>query len=383
MEEPFTPAPRSCSTPHPAPVAWLKACPQRADEYDPGILPPPADLLGPPEQAEPAEPAAAGALTPEEQRRRDIDGFLAAYEGIAPEAERRDGWTPFTRKLFLQVIAETGKIGLACAYTGMSRSAAYALAARDRVFAVGWDAAAHFARQPLADDNYEKARDGFTETITRSDGAVVTRHRFDSRLAMAVLNRLDRRCDRAEEQGAIHLAAVRNWGDYLNLIGEGEDQAAEALLGNAPDCPTCPLPERKSPIPVPDPPGYDPGEHVWQTEEGVWMTTFPPPPGFGGHENRPWDGFNYYERECTAEEAELLDANAAAAEAEEYAENTAHAEAERDAWFEKLRAELSGLRHPGLDPGPAFPSAAEKEQGLRDDRGSSSETNADPGSRPG
>lgn len=49
-----------------------------------------------------------------------------------------------------------------------------------------------------------------------------------------------------------------------------------------------------------------------------------------------WDGDEYYERACTPEEAELLDANLAAAEAEDRVE----AEAERDQWFAKLKAEL-------------------------------------------
>lgn len=73
------------------------------------------------------------------------------------------------------------------------------------------------------------------------------------------------------------------------------------------------------------------------------MTTFPPPPGFDGHENRRWDGFNYYERACTPEEVELIEAHDAAAEAEEFAELTAEAEAERDAYFASLR---TGLRPP-------------------------------------
>lgn len=76
------------------------------------------------------------------------------------------------------------------------------------------------------------------------------------------------------------------------------------------------------------------------------MTSFPPPPGFDGLENREWDGFNYYERACTAEEAELLNAHMASAEAEERAEVTAFAEAERDGWFAKLRAELDASSFP-------------------------------------
>ena len=160
---------------------------------------------------------------------------------------------------------------------------------------------------------------------------------------MAVLARLDRRCDRAEEQGSVHLAAVRQWDDYLRLVGEGDDKAAEALLDTARDRPTCPLPERANPIPLPDLSGDDPADSVWQ-KDGVWMTVFPPPPGFAGRESREWNGLNYYERECSPDEAELLDANRAAAEAEERAELTACAEAERDSFFGKAKAELEQMR---------------------------------------
>jgi hypothetical protein len=372
MNEPQSspPTPRPCSTPvlsdvegpHSAPVAWLKTCPEPAEGYDPGIDPP---------ATVEAQPVETGPRAPEEQRRHDIDGFLAAYEHIAPEAERRDGWTPFLRKLFLQTIAETGKVTLACAYTGMSRSSAYALQARDRVFAVGWDAAAYFARNPLADDIYEKGVEGITETVTRSDGVTVTRHRYDSRLSIAALNRLDRRCDRAEESGSVHLAAVRNWDEYLRLVGNGDDQAAEALLDTPQQRPTCPLPERANPIPAPSPPGCDPWDKVWKlgTEgmratarehglaDGTWMTSFPPPPGFDGYQNCRWDGFAYYERECTAEEAELIDAGLAAEEAEEYAEITGDAEAERDSFFGKLRTKLPDRQDAGSEPHRGHPAA--------------------------
>jgi len=287
---------------------------------------------------------AIDALPSADQRRHDVDNFLAAYERIAPEGERRDGWSPFLRRLFLQVIAETGKVSTACAYTGMSRSSAYALQARDRVFAAGWDAACHFARMPLADDLYEKGIDGITETITRSDGVAVTRHRYDSRLSIAVLNRLDRRCDRAEERGSVHLAAVRNWDEYLRLVGKGEDKAAEALLDTAQDCPTCPLPERANPIPVGDPPGSHPWEDCWKDDRGVWMTCFPPPPGFDGYENSPWDGLSYYERTCTPGEVELIEAHSAAAIEAEARELDSFCNAKRDKFFGALRSDLARWR---------------------------------------
>ena len=352
MEKPMKLAPRPCSAPHSAPVSWLR--------YDPAIDPPRHEADG--SEASSDEPRP---LTPEQQHRQDIDRFLTAYEGVAPERERRDGWTPFLRKLFLQVIAEGGGISTACAYTHMSRSAAYALEARDRVFAAGLAAAAHFARGPMADDFYEKGRHGITETITRSDGATVTRHRFDSRLSIAVLNRLDRRCDRAEERGSIHLAAVRNWDEYLRLVGDGEDAAAEALLDRpvpsgveaAQHCPTCTLPERANPISRPDPTGCDPSENCWKAGSaddlhpdragdvavGTWITTFPPPAGFEGYQNVEWDGDRWYERACTVDEAALLDAHQAAEEASWRAERTADAEAERDNFFAGLRTAIAEL----------------------------------------
>jgi hypothetical protein len=74
------------------------------------------------------------------------------------------------------------------------------------------------------------------------------------------------------------------------------------------------------------------------------MTSFLPPPGFHGYERGSCDGVSYYERECTAEEAALLDADIAAATAEELRQD----ERRRDRWFNRLRAQISaaGLAEP-------------------------------------
>jgi hypothetical protein len=365
------PAPRPSLAPRSAPAPALAPPLGGVERYDPGILPP-----GPPADHGAVQPDEPAELTPEQQRRHDIDDFLAAYERIAPAQERRDGWTPFLRKLFLQVIAEGGGITAACEYTGMSRSSAYSLEARDRVFAAGLAAASHFARNPMADDYFEKGRNGITETITRSDGVTITRHRFDSRLSIAVLNRLDRRCDRAEERGSLHLAAVRNWDEYLRLVGEGDDKAAEALLDRpaedgvdgepfrrrgeqAKQRPTCPLPVRANPISSDRDEMLELAEYCWKLGEadypvearrsgiadGAWLTNFPPPPGFDGYENRPWTGEDfYYERTCTPEEVELLDAHLAAMIADDRAEWTAYVEARRETFFGTLRTELAAMR---------------------------------------
>jgi hypothetical protein len=147
---------------------------------------------------------------------------------------RRDGWTPFARRLFLEVLAETGRVSRACEYAGLTKQSAYALRHRDPVFAAGWDAACELARAPLADALYEQAMEGVTDTITRNGEVVAERHRHDSRLSIAVLHRLDKRCDVARDQGAMHLPLLRHWDEWLALVGKGEEAAALALIETAP-----------------------------------------------------------------------------------------------------------------------------------------------------
>src|SRR5437899_603579 len=72
---------------------------------------------------------------------------------------RRDGWTPFARRVFLATLAETGRATRAAQYAGMSKQSAYNLRNRDAVFAAGWDAASHLARQPMADEFAEQSMD--------------------------------------------------------------------------------------------------------------------------------------------------------------------------------------------------------------------------------
>ena len=257
------------------------------------------------------------------------------------------GWTPFARRLFLEVLSETGRVSTACEYTRLTRQSAYALRARDPLFAASWDAACELARQPLADALYEKALDGVTDTITKDGEVVAERHRFDSRLSIAVLSRLDKRCDRAEERGSRHLALLARWDEWLALISKGEERSAQVLLesvlsdaaATAQHCQKCQIPESGNPTELEEEnEGIDLSDRFWRDEETlgepVWMTDFPPPADFTGYcEGKP--GETRYLRECTAEEAAALDADAAAAEAQALAED----EKLRDAWFSVLRAE--------------------------------------------
>jgi len=238
------------------------------------------------------------------------------------------------------VLAETGRVTTACNYAQLTKQSAYALRARDPLFAASWDAACELARAPLADALYERALDGVTETISKDGQVIAERHRYDSRLSVSVLNRLDRRCDRALETGAHHLAILRRWDEWLALVGKGEEVSASALLDHANLSQFGQLPEGENPTGSGDdePAETDHSHRCWKDEDDVWMTDFPPPEGFDRYQSCDWgDPVAIYVRECTDEEVAILEADAAAQAAGERAEE----EEARDAWFSLLRAECS------------------------------------------
>ena len=76
---------------------------------------------------------------------------------------------------------------------------------------------------------------------------------------------------------------------------------------------------------------------MWQ-DDGVWWTNFPPPEDFVGNERGHWSDEDY-ERECSADEYDLL----AAARDAELSDLKADEEAERDTFFAELRADLDAL----------------------------------------
>jgi hypothetical protein len=292
------------------------------------------------------------------QLRGDPEALAEFVSLLSPGHVRKDGWTPFARRLFLQVVAETGRVSRACEYVGLSVSSAYALRHRDPVFAAGWDAAAELARTALADALYERALDGTTETITRNGEIVAERHRHDNRLSVAVLHRLDKRCDAARESGARHVRVLEKWDEWLALVGKGAETEAAALLEpvrteTSPDLQLPQLPESANPTSgVEEEDGLDLSDRCWRDRDGVWMTDFPPPPGFDGDESCDYgDPDEPYERECTPEEVAILEADRAAEATAERAED----EALRDAWFQLLKDEAEQMGYPAIVVGHEMP----------------------------
>ena len=148
-----------------------------------------------------------------------------------PRADRRDGFTPAAEQLFLRRLAETGVVADACRATGITRQAAYARrnSAAGRPFALAWDAAQLIARGPLGDDALSRARHGVIERIYRNGELVAERHRYDNRLTMAVLTRLDRLAEGHGENAPVIRAVAQEFDEFLERLPQGL-AAAEAFV---------------------------------------------------------------------------------------------------------------------------------------------------------
>ena len=133
---------------------------------------------------------------------------------------RHDGWHPDLRVKFLEALAQTGNVQASAYFVQRSRQSAYDLKRRDPDFARGWLAALVLAREEAQDKLQERAIEGIEEEIFYHGEVVATRRRYDSRLLLAHLARLDKIAEQIPAQrGAARFA------DMLDAIGKGEDTA--------------------------------------------------------------------------------------------------------------------------------------------------------------
>lgn len=109
-----------------------------------------------------------------------------------PPTPRHDGWTAARKAQFLDDLAGHGNVQAACARVGLSREAAYRLRRRDELFARAWAAALVLGREASAEVLGCRALEGVEEEIWYRGEVVGTRRRYDNRLLLAHVARLDR-----------------------------------------------------------------------------------------------------------------------------------------------------------------------------------------------
>lgn len=158
-----------------------------------------------------------------------------ALQSCNPARPRHDGFTPERRVRFLPALATQGSVRLACAATGVSPQAAYLRKRRDPAFAQGWEGALVLARDHAEQVLADRAIHGVTETIFYRGEAVGQRTRFDARLLLAHLARLDRHCLEAERGQA----AAARFDEFLDALLRGEtdagwDQESDGWLSDEP-----------------------------------------------------------------------------------------------------------------------------------------------------
>jgi hypothetical protein len=113
-------------------------------------------------------------------------------QSTSTAAVRHDGWTFARRAQFLEALSHNGNVLAACARVGMSREAAYRLRRREPAFARAWAAAQMAAREASAEVLGCRAIDGIEEDVWHRGELKGTRRRFDSRLLLAHMARLDK-----------------------------------------------------------------------------------------------------------------------------------------------------------------------------------------------
>lgn len=163
---------------------------------------PAARAIGLPDDGAEGEPSAmpdTAALNTSIDVHPNPSHLAVGISGAAPTpaanlpAVRHDAFTPERQARFLQGLSVGGSVRSACASVGISAQAAYLCRRRSAHFAAGWDAALVLARDHAEQVLAERALDGVDEAVFYHGEQVATRRRFDGRLLLAHLARLDAR----------------------------------------------------------------------------------------------------------------------------------------------------------------------------------------------
>jgi hypothetical protein len=138
------------------------------------------------------------------------------------------GWTPERKTAFLDHLAHKGNVRAACKRVGLSREAAYCLRRRDPLFARGWAAGLVQAREASVEVLADRAIEGVEEPVYYRGELVGTRRKYDTRLLLAHLARLDKLVED-------NRAAVADAGRFDELLACIAEEGIPAPLVNEDD----------------------------------------------------------------------------------------------------------------------------------------------------
>ncbi|MDZ4274900.1 MAG: hypothetical protein U0995_02600 [Erythrobacter sp.] len=116
----------------------------------------------------------------------------AAHTSAADPAHLSADLARETQAAFLRTLAQWGNVRAAAQQVGVSRQHLYRMRRASAQFRELWDAALVIARPQVEEVLADRALNGVTESVFYHGEEVATRTRFDSRLLLAHLARLDR-----------------------------------------------------------------------------------------------------------------------------------------------------------------------------------------------
>jgi hypothetical protein len=179
------------------------------------------------------------------QNTKDNQGVCGTDTWEEPRTElieiRNDyRWTPQCQRAFLEALAYTGSVMRAAKEVSKSARSAYALRFRREgaAFHLGWEAAVLVSRYALNDMLMDRAVNGYEEVSAKQEDGATMRGRFDNRLGMNLLGRLDRIAEAQAIKGSRNAQVqliVQDFESFLDLIERGGKGAEAALFFEARD----------------------------------------------------------------------------------------------------------------------------------------------------
>ncbi|WP_133303950.1 hypothetical protein [Aurantiacibacter aquimixticola] len=124
---------------------------------------------------------------------------------------------------FLVSMQTLGNVSIACKRAGIARQTAYRARRRHPGFARAWDAALVAARTVAESELAERAIHGVEETVYYHGEEVGSRRRYDARLLLAHLARLDKAAERLDVA-----ASLPQLDDWIDALRDGAD--ADAVM---------------------------------------------------------------------------------------------------------------------------------------------------------
>jgi hypothetical protein len=111
---------------------------------------------------------------------------------------------------------------------GMTAKSAYDLRNRraGHAFHIAWDAAELLARRRVSGEVLSRSMHGCVDVIVRDGEVWGERHRFDNRLTMAVLTRLDRKAASLERESRTAQVVAQDFEAFVDLVCDGGAGAA-------------------------------------------------------------------------------------------------------------------------------------------------------------